>query len=1182
MERAGKGQAEVLRLVRRVRRRWRLGRALEGLAGSAALTGVVLFTSAAALQALRFTPAAVTWLRVAVWGTLAFTLGVWVLRPLVRRISDAQTARYLEEHEPTLEHAVVSALDARRAPGASPSLAARLVDDVLRAARRAGGGARVDQGRLYRGSGALIVLALGMLAAGVFGPEHLRTGLAALLVPIRDAATVNPYAVAVSPGDVTVPRGSDLIVGAELTGFTDDEASIFVRRGSSGAFQRLSMLPAEAGGFEIMLLGVEDRTEYFVEAGGVRSGTHVIEVADLPYVSSLRLIYHFPRYTQLPPRTVEPGGDVVALPGTVVEVVATPTMESGAGQIVVGDSVAGDLTVGHDGTLAGRFTVTDQGFYTLTLARDDGSFVEASPEYRIDLLEDLPPSIRVTEPGRDAQASPIEEVYLQFSAQDDYGVGDVRLAYAINGGPEDTLTLFRQGGAPLDEVSAGHTLYLEEFDLQPGDLISFYGMVRDNRTLGTARDVASDIFFITVRPFERAYREGQNQGGPPQGGGGQQPESALSELQRQIIAATFNLIRQRGTYAGDDFSENVVSVALAQGRLREQVATLLQRMQNRGLVETDPGFRDVAAVLPRAIEAMEEARVQLEEEELRDALPHEQTALRFLQQAEETFERYVSQQQQGGGGGGGQSSADDLADLFELELDKLQNQYETVRRGAQQQADDQVDEILERLRELSRRQEQEAERQRRRAQQAGQGAPQGGSATQRELAEEVEETARQLRRLARETGDPELDDTARRLEQAAEAMRRSSARSGEAGGQADAALERLEEARRRLQENRADRARRDAADALRQVDELARQQREVTGDVRDLPAGGQERQEALRRLRERKEQMTDAVAGLEQQLDRAAQGAATDQPEASRRLGAAAEQIRESKLKEKLQYSRGTIEQWDPASAATLELTIEGDLQALRDRLEEAAEAAGERTADPLDEALDEARELLRAMEAMDQRLQAAGQRPPEDGQGRGEEGARPPGGQREPEGDAGEPGGGQESPPGGAEGRASPEQGSEGARQGGGRAGEPSETPSRVAAGDPMGGGATRGDPRALTPEQIRQLRSEFRQRRGQARALRDRLDEAGRPAEELRAVVDAMARLEQEGVYQDPDQLADLQAQILEMLRQLEFGLRREVEGAAEERATLRGTEDVPEGYRALVEEYYKALARRGGGGR
>ena len=205
------------------------------------------------------------------------------------------------------------------------------------------------------------------------------------------------------------------------------------------------------------------------------------------------------------------------------------------------------------------------------------------------------------------------------------------------------------------------------------------------------------MFFLNVRPLERAYRQGEESGGQQQGGGGgQTPETALSELQRQIISATFNLIRQRDSYDPEEFSENVVSVSLSQGRLKEQVGTLLERMQNRGLTSTDPGFRDVSSILPKAVEAMTNAQEDLDTEELREAIPDEQIALRYVQQAEETYERYVTQQQQQpGGGGGSQAAAEDLADLFELELDKLKNQYETVQRGAQRQADNELDELLE-------------------------------------------------------------------------------------------------------------------------------------------------------------------------------------------------------------------------------------------------------------------------------------------------------------------------------------------------------------------------------------------------------------------------------------------------------------------------------------------------------
>jgi hypothetical protein len=129
--------------------------------------------------------------------------------------------------------------------------------------------------------------------------------------------------------------------------------------------------------------------------------------------------------------------------------------------------------------------------------------------------------------------------------------------------------------------------------------------------------------------------------------------------------------------------------------------------------------------------------------------------------------------------------------------------------------------------------------------------------------------------------------------------------------------------------------------------------------------------------------------------------------------------------------------------------------------------------------------------------------------------------------------------------------------------------------------GAPTRGNPRALSPEEIRQLQREFGQRGNQVRALREQLREVGRPAQELRAVLDAMERFQREGIYADPSQVAELHQEIMNQLKRLEFGLRRDVEGVTERTTTLSGSDEVPDGYRELVEEYYRALARGRPGG-
>jgi hypothetical protein len=123
-------------------------------------------------------------------------------------------------------------------------------------------------------------------------------------------------------------------------------------------------------------------------------------------------------------------------------------------------------------------------------------------------------------------------------------------------------------------------------------------------------------------------------------------------------------------------------------------------------------------------------------------------------------------------------------------------------------------------------------------------------------------------------------------------------------------------------------------------------------------------------------------------------------------------------------------------------------------------------------------------------------------------------------------------------------------------------------------GGGDTRPD--GLTSDQIRQLRSEVRQRLGEAQQLRGELSREGVDVEGLDRVIEGMRTLEGERVYLDPIGLERLQASVIDGIKEFEFSLRRQVLGDQQDKLFLSGTDEVPEGFRKLVEEYYRALSR------
>ena len=100
-----------------------------------------------------------------------------------------------------------------------------------------------------------------------------------------------------------------------------------------------------------------------------------------------------------------------------------------------------------------------------------------------------------------------------MKADDDFGVKQLQMFYSVNGGAEKTVNLF--GGAKaLPEVTASHTIYLEELGLKPGDFVSYYAKAAGQRRRRTARKTTtSDIYFVQIRPFKKDYKPAQSMAG---------------------------------------------------------------------------------------------------------------------------------------------------------------------------------------------------------------------------------------------------------------------------------------------------------------------------------------------------------------------------------------------------------------------------------------------------------------------------------------------------------------------------------------------------------------------------------------------------------------------------------------------------------------------------------------------
>ena len=127
------------------------------------------------------------------------------------------------------------------------------------------------------------------------------------------------------------------------------------------------MLPDSAGRYAFRLFDIGGKTQYAVEANGVRStntrSTSPICRTSSGWICSIAI----PAYTQLPPVDIDSTGDIAALTGTMVRIRVAPTVPTAGGRVVVDGGDTLKLVPSDDGQLMAMLRVQKPGFYKVEL-----------------------------------------------------------------------------------------------------------------------------------------------------------------------------------------------------------------------------------------------------------------------------------------------------------------------------------------------------------------------------------------------------------------------------------------------------------------------------------------------------------------------------------------------------------------------------------------------------------------------------------------------------------------------------------------------------------------------------------------------------------------------------------------------------------------------------------------------
>ncbi len=1196
---------ELNSYVVQLERRLRLATLLRGAAifTSAALVATLLLVLIA--NAFAFSGWSVGSARFVLLIALAAAAAFGIAFPLWR-LSRKRAADNAEKVFPQFQQRLVTFAD--RAPDEREPFIELLAADTLEIARR-------SQPQLLASNTKLLALFGGGLASLavlvwmiVAGPGYLGYGSALLWEGWH--VNANPfYDIRVTPGDASVRRNADELVTAQPIGIQTGKVRLYARYHSASKWEQLTMQPQPGGSaFQFMFAGLPEGVEYYVEAGAVHSRHFNIRVVDLPAVKQIRVTYHFPTWTGLKNVVDEHGGDLRAVEGTqaALEVVTDRPMRDGL--LVLDNGQQIHLTGGANNHYSGDITMDKDGAYHVA-AIDQGQPVRLSEDFFISANKANPPEVEIVRPGRDYRASPIEEVTISAKATDEFALNDLSLHYSVNGGPEQTANLLKQKGAK--EADGSTILYLENFKLVPGDLVSFYASAKDARA-----ESHTDMFFIQADPFEREFSQSQQSGGGG-GGGGQNPND-ISDREKEIIAATW---KQQGnaSASSQQATEQGKFLSEVQSKLRDQAIALAGRLQLRDMTQANDGFAAFQKDMSAAAQAMNPAADKLHQQKWHDALPNEQKALQHLLQAEATFRQIqVAFGNQGGGGGGG--AGRDLASLFDLELDTQKNQYETAQTAASagNSREQQIDEALKKLDELARRQQElaqqrtnngqtfdqrwqqemlrrEAEQLQRQMEQMAQNQQNGNSSSESASSQSSNSNGQSASGQSQTSADPRVQQALNSLRQAQEAMRRASSPQ-QGGADARGAADRLREAQNLLNGVQRQQSSRRLDSIARDADQLAATQREQSDQLRRLsqqnPSDNAQLQDAWSKaqaLAGDRQRLADDLAQLEKQMRDAARDLASTQQDAASKLRDALGDADANDLQTRIQRSADWLRRGYDPNSETTESEIARDLSRLGGQVRDAQRALGPGQSPRQQDsqtALDRVQRLKDQMEALTRGLGARDSQNRQTAQlGRDGQRAGQQGGQQGGQQAGGQQGGGQQAQqgqagPGSAFGPGIDRSGGANAR---GYRDDGYYTGGQRYGGDGRGNwwidtGNNSNLPGAVPPDNS-QLPPDpeltYRQSVSNLNQLLNTFQNDPEEKRELQGLIQEMQRLDPKRFPGNPALLEQIHNQVLTEVNNLELQVQRKL---GDQSGQIRSADpiSVPAGYEDAVAEYFRRLSK------
>jgi hypothetical protein len=374
-----------------------------------------------------------------------------VVRPLRWRVNRHFAARRLEETLPGSRNHVINWIDLHeeKVPTVLKStLGQRAAKDLAKA--------DVDSAISTRravtvGGTAGLFAGLFILLFFVFGPRPFGSLFGRLFAPFggggNERIASRTEVIIVRPRDATVTIGNAVTIVAQVSGRVpdarDSDAPCLYYRHDESEPYRKRYLQADDSNQEwsttISPIEVGNGFYYKVTAGDAETNEYHVSVRAAPLISEFQATYHYRPYTRKASQT-RTSRKLEDLRGTEVEIKALTNRvikdgrlefegEDGGGDLIRSEHINSDPQ-----RLRFRMVLDRPGKYRIRFTTPEGEAYIDSTAHEVAVFPDLPPQIRLIEPGKDVVLPANGRLELKGEASDDFGIASLTLHLQLVGG----------------------------------------------------------------------------------------------------------------------------------------------------------------------------------------------------------------------------------------------------------------------------------------------------------------------------------------------------------------------------------------------------------------------------------------------------------------------------------------------------------------------------------------------------------------------------------------------------------------------------------------------------------------------------------------------------------------------------------------------------------------------------